>query len=213
MSNAYALATIIPKPEHEQTAIHHVLEAKAIVLKHDPLALAWRTAIAGPSSGHLHLSMGWESFEALGQATNALTADPTYRAFVARTEVSSGLATLRQTMAGFDIPGLEAPRLPAFNGTPRASMTVSYPMNEQTRELVASAKELLEADGATWFGRIWAMGAPGTGSVLTSYSVFPDLPSLGKFVDMQRVSDKHRALIAKAAPHVIGRRLLTELPG
>jgi hypothetical protein len=213
MPNAYALTTIVPKPELESTAIKSVIEAKSIVSKHDPLAVAWRTAIGGPSSGHLHLSMGWDSCEAMGRATDALAADPVYRAFVATNQELNALSTLRQTIAGSDIPGLETPRLPAFNGKSRAAMAVMYPRAEQTLELVASAKELFESEGVTWFGRMWSIGLPGTGSVLVSYSVFPDQPSLGKFIDMQRASDKHRALLTKATPLIVGRRWLTELPG
>jgi hypothetical protein len=213
MPNSYLLSTIIPSPGHEMAAITNALEAKAIVAKYDPLAVAWRTAIGGPSTGHIHVSMGWDSFEALGQASEAMAADPAYRAFNTKVEGANPLATLRQTIAGFDIPGLAAPRIPAYNGRPRAMMAVMYPRSEQTIELVASARELLEADGATWFGRLWSMGMPGMASTLVSYSVFPDQPSLGKFIDMQLTSDKHRAMLAKLTPHIIGRRWLNELPG
>ncbi len=216
MPNSYLLSTIVPNPGHEMTAIKNILEAKSIMAKHDPLVTGWRTAIGGPSSGQLHLSMGWDSFEALGRASEAMTSDPAYRTFITQLEGLNPLATLRQTIAGFDIPGLETPRIPAFNGKPRAAMSVMYPRTEQTLELIASAKDLLEADGATWFGRVWSMGTQGglgMTSIVMSTSVFPDQPSLGKFIDMQFTSDKHRAMLAKLTPHIMGRRWLNELPG
>jgi hypothetical protein len=212
MPATYVLTTIRPTSGHELEGITNILGVKAIVAKHDPDVLAWRTSVGGSNTGALHLSMGWDSGAAMGKATDALNADPAYLSFLARQQGKSTLLSTPQTMVGFDIRGLAAPRIPVSNGTPRVAVVVSYPNVPEAIEVIGKYRTYMEGTGSgAWYGRMWSAGVDGASSILTSYSVFPNAPALGAAIDAQAADPKFLASLEQARPLVLGRRWLTEL--
>ncbi len=211
MPATYMLTTVHPAPGHELEALSSVREVKAMIAKHDPAVLVWRTTVGGTHSGSLHVSMGWDSAAEMGRATEALVEDPEYLDFMTRQQGRLTRAQNNSTVAGFDIRGLPSSRMPLSGTVPRAALMVMYPSTPEAVAVIGEYRDYLEAKGITWFGRAWTIGVSGAPSVLASYTLLPSPSALGAEMDAQFDDPKWRAIADKARPLAIGRRWLTEV--